>query len=304
MADHLITTLSYQLARGNLRFADHLAATVHNDPAIFTKKLGPQMKALILDPMATMAAEDPNASQHLRIFLVDGLDECRRESDHSEIIDLLSSSASPYFRFIIASRPEFTIRTSFGISDIRNNTQTLALDEHYLPDVDIRQFLEDKFQDIKTNHLLRHSLPPLWPTVDVMTRLCIIHQANSFMQPLLSGTLNPHDITQWNILPLFSKLGYHQGSQRHHLHFLILSTTKYFQLVDNITEVFNIFLTLLFRFLGRSTLILVSLHWIETGLGYSPGQAKLILCDMHSLLSLKCSNNRKFCIYHTSSQIP
>ena len=58
-----------------------------------------------------------------------------------------------------------------------------------------------------------------------------------------------------------------------------------FSAVDNITEVFNIFQTLLSGLGGSSS------HQIEIMLGYSSGQAQLILCDMHSLLHLEHSED-------------
>ena len=51
-----------------------------------------------------------------------------------------------------------------------NITTCIALDESYLPD-DIRLFLTDKFQEIKSTHRLRTYIPPEWPLPDVLDHL-------------------------------------------------------------------------------------------------------------------------------------
>ena len=43
-------------------------------------------------------------------------------------------------------------------------TTTLALDDSYLPDADIKLFLEANFDVIKRDHPLRHQLPGSWPS--------------------------------------------------------------------------------------------------------------------------------------------
>jgi len=50
-------------------------------------------------------------------------------------------------------------------------TSRLALDDSYLPDEDIKLFLTDKFQEIKSTHRLRAYIPPEWPPSDVLKQL-------------------------------------------------------------------------------------------------------------------------------------
>ena len=50
-------------------------------------------------------------------------------------------------------------------------TASVALDESYLPDEDIRLFLIDKFQEIKSTHQLRGYIPLQWPLPDVLNEL-------------------------------------------------------------------------------------------------------------------------------------
>ena len=50
-------------------------------------------------------------------------------------------------------------------------TTRIALGESYRPDEDIRLFLTDKFQEIKSTHRLRAYIPAQWPLPDVLDRL-------------------------------------------------------------------------------------------------------------------------------------
>ncbi|KJA14778.1 hypothetical protein HYPSUDRAFT_208407 [Hypholoma sublateritium FD-334 SS-4] len=185
ITDHLIPTLAYQLSRRVPHFEDHLVTAILGDWAVFSRNMESQMKTLILGPMAAAAADNSHSSQSFYVMLVDGLDECQLEASHREVIDLLSSSASPHLRFIIASRPELAIRQSFSIPYVQNQTQTLALDDNYLPDNDIWRFLQDKFLDIQRTHMLRHLLPQDWPGSNIMDTL--VH--NSSGQFIYAATI-------------------------------------------------------------------------------------------------------------------
>ncbi len=128
IADHLVATLAYQLARRVPHFCDYLAETIHEDPSIFSRNLTLQMKGLILDPMVSASKHDPNSSEWIFVVIIDGLDECASEDTHREVVNLLANSASSPFRFLIASRPEFKIRNTFSQPDNLDKTQMLALD--------------------------------------------------------------------------------------------------------------------------------------------------------------------------------
>ncbi|KJA18123.1 hypothetical protein HYPSUDRAFT_968106 [Hypholoma sublateritium FD-334 SS-4] len=272
ITDHLFTTLAYQLAKRVPRFGDHLAIAIHDDPAVFSRNLVSQMKALILDPMAAIAAEDPSAVPGLYVILVDGLDECRLEASQREVINLLSNSTSPYLRFVISSRPE------------------LAIHDDYHPDDDIRQFLEDRFREIKTSHVLRDSLPPNWPGSDIICKLV----RNSSGQFIYAATAiryiesARHSPMEHLGTILKARLSPDQSDTP----FALLDSLYHqiFAAVDDLPAVLDILRVLLSNINRVSD---HNPHYIETLLGYSPGQAQLILCDMHSLLSLHIDNDNK-----------
>ena len=289
--DHLIPTLAYQLAKRVPYFEYYLVAAIHDDPAIFSRNIESQMKVLILDPISAATAVNWNSGQNVYVILVDGLDECKLEASQHEIISLLHNSASPCLRFIIASRPELAIRNSFSIPHIQNQTQTLALDGHYLPDDDIRLFLLDKFQEIKRSHILHHLLPYNWPGSNVMDTLV----QNASGQFIYAATIiryieSPrHNPTEHLATVLKSQL----SSGKPDKPFALLDSLYHqiFAAVDDLAAVLDILRVKLFSistFPGWPSVC------VETLLGYSHGHTQLLLCDMHSLLKLEHTNDEKY----------
>jgi hypothetical protein len=62
------------------------------------------------------------------------------------------------------SRPEHQIRDAFDEKVMSSLTSRLVLDDKYIPDIDMRSFLESKFQQIVSRHPFRTHLPSPWPT--------------------------------------------------------------------------------------------------------------------------------------------
>jgi hypothetical protein len=60
---------------------------------------------------------------------------------------------------------------TFNTGLLSNITSRLALDDSYLPDEDIKLFLTDKFQEIKSTHRLRAYILSQWPLPDVLEQL-------------------------------------------------------------------------------------------------------------------------------------
>lgn len=167
---HFVTTLAYQLASIVPNFEDYLAQTIDRDPSILSRPLAVQIKALIIDPIFAAARNNTGSRQWNYVILIDGLDECTPPGSQREIITLLSSFNSPPFRFIVASRPENAIRSSFR--NVMDRIEPLPLDIIHLPDDDvkIRSFLGDKLRGI-ASHPAHHSIPKSWPrksTIDTL----------------------------------------------------------------------------------------------------------------------------------------
>ena len=67
-------------------------------------------------------------------------------------------------KFLIVSRPEAHIKSAVSLVNERSTVSHLELNDDFLPDVDIRRFLTDKFRDIKKCHPFCSGIPPGWPS--------------------------------------------------------------------------------------------------------------------------------------------
>ncbi len=100
------------------------------------------------------------------VLLFDGVDECSGHDNQTDLVNLianfLSSHDLPVITFF-GSRAESQLKQIFWSHDVASNLLQLALDDHYLPDADIRLFLNDSFKRIKTTHRFRDLLSETWP---------------------------------------------------------------------------------------------------------------------------------------------
>jgi hypothetical protein len=109
-----------------------------------------------------------------RLVIIDGLDECSDPKVQRNIVEVIANAQRQHrlpLIFLFASRPEQHISLAFSTGILPNLTTRVALDESYLPNEDIRLFLTDKFQEIKSTHRLRAYIPPQWPLPDVLNQL-------------------------------------------------------------------------------------------------------------------------------------
>ncbi|KJA17026.1 hypothetical protein HYPSUDRAFT_46811 [Hypholoma sublateritium FD-334 SS-4] len=160
----LVATLIHQLLPSIPDLKPIIIPRIESDPLIFTKSLKTQFEFLIFGPLRQLK----RSFVHLNtlVFLFDGVDECDDKDDQAELIrivaDFVSSNSFPAIAFF-ASRSEAQITTAFRSPEVMNVTLRMPLDDHYLPDSDIRLFLNDSFQKIRTAHPFGHFLDDNWP---------------------------------------------------------------------------------------------------------------------------------------------
>ncbi|KAF8961813.1 hypothetical protein BDZ97DRAFT_1175877 [Flammula alnicola] len=158
----------------------HIEEAIEQDLAIFTRSLEAQAQRLIVYPLQQAKALNPDifASDTLpHLILIDGLDECADDVVQSRILDLFcgiigQQDAIPFIVFI-ASRPERHIRSMFDCGDLNHLTTRIGLDSSFQPDADIRLFLTEKFDEIKSTHPFKRLIPnpDLWPSKEVIDML-------------------------------------------------------------------------------------------------------------------------------------
>ena len=165
----LIATIAYQIATRIPQVTSALDSAISRDPMIFKKSLDTQVQQLIVNPLRNLALsgffKDRNTAP--RLVLIDGLDECNGHDQRRivllSIAKALREQIFPLI-FLIASRPEEDIRLTFNSTPLSGFWSSLVLDDIFLPDLDIRLFLNDSFQEIKDSHpRKRTSLPPARP---------------------------------------------------------------------------------------------------------------------------------------------
>jgi len=174
-AKSLIATIAYQIAINIPGTREKIVATIEHDPLILTRSLEAQVTALIVDPLREpLEAGYFNAPTSRRLIIIDGLDECDTSAVQCSILQVISLLFHDYhlpLLILIASRPERHLSHSFRTGSLPEFHTTLALDDTYKPDDDIRLFLTDNFKQVKATHPMSGYLDHSWPSDDVLEGL-------------------------------------------------------------------------------------------------------------------------------------
>jgi len=149
------------------------------------KSLAHQVRCLITEPLLTLRQVGKNDHPtSKRLIIINGLDECADPMAQRDILDVFATALHrchlPGLIFLLSSRPEQHISLAFNACLLWGLSTRIALDESYLPDDDIRLFLTDKFEEIKSTHRLQADIPLQWPSVE---NLSDDRPANSYTRP-------------------------------------------------------------------------------------------------------------------------
>ena len=170
-----IATITYQIAVNIPRTRAKIVATVEHDPLILARSLEAQVTAMIVEPLLEpLEAGYFDTPTSRRLIIIDGLDECDSPDVQCSILEVISLLFHEYhlpLLILVASRPESHLTHFFTTGSLPEFHTTLALDDTYEPDGDIRRFLTDKFRQIKDTHRMSGYLDPSWPSVDVLETL-------------------------------------------------------------------------------------------------------------------------------------
>jgi len=171
----LIATISYQIAINIPGTREKIVATIEKDPLVLTRSLAAQVTALIVEPLREpLEAGYFDALTSPRLIIIDGLDECDTPAVQCNVLQVISLLFHDYhlpLLILVASRPERHLTHSFTTGTLPKLHTTLALDNAYKPDDDIRLFLTDSFRQVKETHPMRRYLDHSWPSVEVLEQL-------------------------------------------------------------------------------------------------------------------------------------
>lgn len=162
----VLPTIAYQLSRQSPAFSSALLASLENDEVLGRTPLESQFQRLILRPAKVSAAE----LRHKQLAIVcDGLDECKRLIQMSEILSLWIQHALELpIRFFISSRPEAEITSNFLNTNFSNHERLLLhrVEDHFVRR-DIEIFVRYRFREIRTTR----SFGDGWPSEDQIKKL-------------------------------------------------------------------------------------------------------------------------------------
>ncbi|KAJ3507509.1 hypothetical protein NLJ89_g6260 [Agrocybe chaxingu] len=171
----LIASLAYRVACMVPAARVLIDSIIGGDPLILSYSVEAQLRKLVLDPLRILSDQGHFAEMPLPpLIIIDGLDECLDRDAQAHLIQVLSSSTAECqlpLRILVASRPETHIKLAFALACEQNTISHLELNDDFHPDDDIRQFLTDKFRDIRRCHPFRSQIPSLWPSEEQMNSL-------------------------------------------------------------------------------------------------------------------------------------
>jgi NACHT domain len=167
----LWATIAFQIATSIPDLRNNIGTAVMDNPGIFFKAAESQLQKLIIEPFRSHSNIESNVPQQSSfLVIIDGLDECEGDDDQCLILDAISRIAHTLhlpLRFIIASRPEPHIRSSFINTSLQDICYRIVLDESIQPVQDVLTFLQSEFDAIykKHQHAMTSVLRP-WPSKD------------------------------------------------------------------------------------------------------------------------------------------
>jgi len=284
----LVATLVYQLVTSIPEIRVHVLEALEENPALFSYSIEAQIEALIVKPLNAVAADEtlaPTLLSRPTLIILDGLDECRTTSSQTQILHALSTAVKHLYIplcFLIASRPEQQIRQAFNDRNHRlcRLSFSVALDDTYQPDDDIRVFLWSTFDEIKRQHPSRAHLPASWPSSEDIQWLVKKSSGQFIFASTVAKYVNSH--RHWPPDRLKIILG--QSNPGQETPFAELDSLYHFILssVANIKKVMDVLAFFVLHPLqnerAKTTIM------CERFLFYRPGEIHMILSDIHSII--------------------
>ena len=140
------------------------------NPTLHTKSMDVQLRTLIVNAFRNLSPHP----QPRYLIIIDGLDECHDKATQKLILRLLSETITVHnlpLRFLIGSRPESHIRSSFDQKSLYTITHRVALDETFHPGRDISVFLHDGFAKICADNSIMSHVEQPWPGAGIVDLL-------------------------------------------------------------------------------------------------------------------------------------
>ena len=288
----LVSTIVYQLIQTIPEIGDRVLTLLGKNPHILSRAPSSQMRILVIDPLnallPTILAERPG------FIIIDGLDECGRPDSQREILQLLASAVSQLktpILFLIASRPEPIIRSTFNSDIFTSVMHTIPLQPSFEASQDIRHYLQTKFQEVKTMHPMRQHIPLSWPSDDDIQALVYkatgqFIYAATVVRYVQSSHHRPEDRLA-TILALRSEKDAPFASVDSLYSQILSSIDK-----ERIDRVLDILGCLVFVWGDGHDHIIGSARKLDDFLDYRPGDVDILMNDLHSVVYVPTPDNQ------------
>ena len=286
----LVATLVYQLIMSIPEICAQILEAIEQDPALFSRSIDAQIQTLIIKPLNAVANDEtlaPTVLSRPRLFILDGLDECRTTSAQTHILSALSTVVKDLhipLCFLVVSRPEQHIRQAFNDQNgLGSLLFSIALDDTYQLDDDIRVFLQSTFASIKQNHPSRAHLPASWPSPEDIRGLV----EKSSGQFIFASTVAKYVNSDRHWPPDRLKVIFGQSEPGQETPFAALDSL-YHHILLSVADTkklkdFLMFLVLQ-PFWQHTPWLKQTTTLIEKFLFYRPGEIDMILTNLHSII--------------------
>lgn len=175
----LVGTLVYQIMLAVPSLGAYVLDAIAADPLVFAQSVETQLKRLVIEPVKKFAQANENDPEWRVILIIDGVDECEEgESRQTYLVHILArllATGTVPLRVLVASRAETHLVSAFAYAEHYSGSEAthrlllrLPLDARYHsgedtqyilnPGEDIRLFVNDTLEIIRTTHPLRHLL--------------------------------------------------------------------------------------------------------------------------------------------------
>ena len=165
---YFVRTLAYQLGTFDPRIGNAISRAIADNPRIEESPLRLQFTNLILQPLVSLQHE---LNQGPIVIVFDALDECAIPSRRKMLLRLLADELKalpPFVRFLITSRPEVDLVTTFkGKSNFY--THEFQID-HESNMRDVKSYLRRQLEDIRVTNKYPN-LAPDWPGENALAAL-------------------------------------------------------------------------------------------------------------------------------------
>ncbi|KAF9442093.1 hypothetical protein P691DRAFT_765575 [Macrolepiota fuliginosa MF-IS2] len=149
-AEQFFPTITYQLSTEFPDYHNLLDQRICCDRTILKKMMAIQFKALIAEPFQELEKTGRGIGQRV-VIIIDGLDECKKADDQSQIIKIIAvaahDSVTP-FHWAFFSRPEPQIEAAFTSDEASQVTYKVELPVLDDTNSDIKLYLCSGFENI------------------------------------------------------------------------------------------------------------------------------------------------------------